>query len=102
MDINNFQAKLTRFASAGLFKDKGIEAERIKRENGLRAQTGPEADTVEIDFGRLAGLEQQPGGGQSSVAKLVNKISQMSVEEAEKQFQNPEIFAQLVKAGILE
>ncbi len=102
MDINNFQAKLTRFANAGLFRDKGAEAERIKKENNLRAQTGPEADTVEIDFGRLAGLSQQSGSGQSGVGKLVNDISQMSMEQAQAALQNPDIFAKLVKGGILE
>ncbi|WP_303674896.1 hypothetical protein [Vampirovibrio chlorellavorus] len=101
MDINRFQAKLSSFANAGLFKDKGGEAERIKKEQSLAAQSGPLADTVEINFARLAEVGQAPGG-QSPIAGLVDKISQMSLPEAQAQFQNPEVFAQLVEAGILE
>lgn len=99
---NRFQQILNNALSAGLFKGKGAEVERFKKENHMQTQTGLEADTVEIDFGRLAGLEKQPGGDNSGVAKLVNDISHMTMEQARATLQNPDVFEKLVKAGILE
>lgn len=101
MDIGRFQANLTNLISAGGFKGKGVEAEKIKKEGGLTPQNGPSADTVEINFAKLSEVSNNPGAN-ADVAKIVGDISNMSMPEAQASFQNPEIFKKLVTAGVLE
>lgn len=101
MDIGRFQANITNLINAGGLKGKGVEAEKIKKENGLTAQTGPKADTVEINFARLADVQNNPSDN-ADVAKIASEVSEMSMPEAKAAFQNPEIFNKLVAAGVLE
>ena len=101
MDIGRFQANLSNLINAGGLKGKGAEAEKIKKENSLAPQTGPKADTLEINFAKLDDIQHNPGSN-GDVAKIVNDISHMSMPEAQASFQNPEIFKKLVTAGVLE
>lgn len=101
MDINRFQAQLSNLFSAGSLKGKGAEAEKIKKESNLAAQTGPKADTVEINFARLGEVASNPSQNKD-VAGIIDKVSRMSLEDAQASFQNPEIFKKLVTAGVLE
>lgn len=101
MDIGRFQANLTNLINAGGFKGKGAEAEKIKKDHSLAAQSGPKADTVEINFGKLNAVASNPGSN-ADVAKIVGDISNMSMGEAQATFKNPEVFNKLVAAGVLE
>lgn len=101
MDISGFNARFSSLINSGGFKGKGVEAEGIKKDRGITPQTGPKADTVEINFGKLDEVTNNPGSN-PDVAKIVGDISNMSMEDAQATFKNPTVFKTLVEAGVLE
>lgn len=99
MDIGRFQANLSKLIGAKLLNTSGSDVEQIKRDSGLAGQTGPAADTVEINFGMLTEMQNSPGN--ADIAAIVNNVSQMTPEQAQAAL-NPDVITRLVQAGILE